>query len=297
MQIIDAHLHLWDSRDSRYLNLNGGGRQRFWGSFGQIDQRYLVDDFCKDFASSGVVKAVHIDAGFDTSDPVTETSLLQNMADNPASNGFPHAIVGWADLSDTNVEAVLEAHCDHANFRGVRQMLNRHPVPLLNLADHDYLSNEIWLRNFALLHTYDLSFDLSINPFQMLQAARFAGTYLDVPMALCHLGFPIERYGAGIEIWRSGMQALAARPNVYVKMSGIGMFDRYWNADGVKRIILETLDMFGVKRMMFGSNFPIDKLMVPAADLMNALFDVTKTLSNTEREQLFFTTASEFYRI
>jgi predicted TIM-barrel fold metal-dependent hydrolase len=49
--------------------------------------------------------------------------------------------------------------------------------------------------------------------------------------------------------------------------------------------------------MMFGSNFPIDKLMASAVELKQALLDVTGVLSDEEQRQLFFGTASRFYRI
>ena len=176
-------------------------------------------------------------------------------------------------------------------------MLNRHEVPLLNLADRDFLGEDAWRRNFTLLRTYGLSFDLSINPGQMAQAASFLGGHPDTPTAVCHLGFPIERYDSGIELWRSGMAALAERPNVFVKMSGMGMFDRYWTADSIKRIVLETIEMFGTGRVMFGSNFPVDRPMSSAEQLRDALLQVTETLSDSERDNLFFRTASTFYRI
>jgi predicted TIM-barrel fold metal-dependent hydrolase len=168
---------------------------------------------------------------------------------------------------------------------------------MLCLADRDHLADSQWQRNFALLRGYGLSFDLSVNPAQMPQAAALARAHPDIPLALCHLGFPIERHGWGIECWRAGMAALRDCPNVCVKMSGIGMFDRYWTRESVRRIVCEALDLFGPDRMMFGSNFPIDKLMASAVELKQALLDVTGVLSDEEQRQLFFGTASRFYRI
>lgn len=297
IDIIDSHHHLWDSTDPRYYILDNGGAERFWGNFSEVDARYLVNEYLHDFAPIGVRKAVHVSAGFDPHDPVAETRLLQRMAQTPASQGFPHAIVGWVDLSSPMAEAVLEEHADHANFRGVRQMLNRHEVALLTFARRDYLSDDLWRRNFALLRNHGLSFDLSINPGQMMQAAEFARAHSDTPLALCHLGFPIERYGQGIERWRAGMRALAECQNVFVKMSGMGMFDRYWTSDTIRRIVLETLDLFGVERTMFGSNFPIDKLMMSASGLKTALVDVVSHLSTSDKDRLFYGTAAQFYRI
>jgi hypothetical protein len=53
---------------------------------------------------------------------------------------------------------------------------------------------------------------------------------------------------------------LAARPNLYVKLSGLGTFIRRCRRSEWQPIMETTVDVFGPHRCMFGSNFPIEKL-------------------------------------
>ena len=79
------------------------------------------------------------------------------------------ALVGFADLSSTHLDEILQGHCKFSRFRGIRQMLNYHPdKPQYSLAPHDnYLTDPAWIKGFGLLEKYNLSFELQVLPHQM----------------------------------------------------------------------------------------------------------------------------------
>ena len=79
------------------------------------------------------------------------------------------AIVGHADLSSSDLEDVLQRHCQSARFRGIRHMLNFHPdKPQYSEPAHDnYLTDPAWIKGFGLLEKYNLSFELHVLPRQM----------------------------------------------------------------------------------------------------------------------------------
>ena len=52
-------------------------------------------------------------------------------------------------MDEANV--LLEQHCQYANFRGIRHLLNTHEDPVFNYADQDYLNHAKWVDNFGLL--------------------------------------------------------------------------------------------------------------------------------------------------
>ena len=56
------------------------------------------------------------------------------------------------------------------------------------------------------------------------------------------------------------MRDLAAQPNVWVKISELGMVDWRWTEELIRPFVLETIDIFGVDRCTFASNSPVDKL-------------------------------------
>ena len=148
VKCIDPHQHLWDLENHSYPWLSETSDQRSAiVDISGLRKSYLVADYQADIANHNIVKAVHIDARYDENNPVGETAWLQSVADAPDSGGIPHGIVAYANLADENVEALIAAHAEYANLRGIRHILNRDP----DIADRDYLEHDRWCDNFGLL--------------------------------------------------------------------------------------------------------------------------------------------------
>lgn len=296
MKIVDAHHHLWDLNANHYPWLLDPTTPRLYGDHSRICKDYLLDDYIADMARQDIVKSVHVQADSDFADPVRETRWLQSLskrADNP--HGFPNAIVAFADLSKDNIEEILAGHCESANMRGVRQALNG---IVTNPAKHpDVLNDDRWRANIALLKKYNLSFDLQLFPSQMPDAATLIAEHPDVQFILLHQGLPMDQSPQGIANWRKGLELLAPYPNIAVKISGFGMFDHHWTVDGIRPLVLTTLNIFGVERAMFGSNFPVDGMWSTFDSVWDSLKTITAGFSDGEREKLFHDNAIKYYRI
>ena len=123
--------------------------------------------------------------------------------------------------------------------------------------------------------------------------ARTPGTRV----ALCHCGSPWDQSDRGLETWRQGLRLLASLPQVSCKISGLGMFDPGWSRDSIRPIVEHCIDLFGPRRCMFGSNFPVDSLYASFARVWSAYDEITSSLDPTSRARLKSGTAREFYRI
>jgi predicted TIM-barrel fold metal-dependent hydrolase len=294
--IVDPHHHLWDLEHFSYPWLSTRPLPAsVAGDVGPIAKSYLLDDYLADAANQNVVKSVHIDAGFDPSYPVEETRWLQATADK---HGFPHGIVARAELHRPDVEATLAAHCAFPNMRGIRHIVNWHPDPAKTyVSKPDFLTDTAWLRGFVLLKRYGLSFDLQLYPSQMIDAARLAAHHPDTTIILNHAGMPVDRDPDALSLWREGMRSLAAQPNVQVKISGLGMVDWNWTEESIRPFVLDTIEIFGVERCMFASNFPVDKLYSSFGTLYRAFRSIVSDFSFGERRKLFSDNALATYRI
>jgi predicted TIM-barrel fold metal-dependent hydrolase len=294
--IVDPHHHLWDLERFSYPWLSARPLPAsVAGDVAPIAKSYLLDDYLADTANQNVVKSVHIDAGFDPSQPVEETRWLQSIADR---RGFPHGIVARAELHRPDVEATLAAHRQFPNVRGIRHIVNWHPDPAKTyVTKADFLTDTAWLRGFALLKRYNLSFDLQLYPSQMADAAALAAAHGDTTIILNHAGMPVDRDAEALTLWRAGMRALAAQPNVWVKISGLGMVDWRWTEDSIRPSVLETIEIFEPDRCMFASNFPVDKLYSSFDVLYGAFKRIVSDFSIDERRKLFSETALAVYRI
>lgn len=296
--IVDAHHHLWDLRANYYPWLSDRIGPRMYGDYASLRRDYLVQDFRADIGTLPVRKSVHVQAEHDARDPVRETRWLQAVAGAPGSGGYPHAIVAYADLSApaSEVDAMLAAHRASANVRGIRQMLHQALVPAMGHAT-DYLADERWQANLALLERHGLSFDLQILPLQAASTARIVGRYPGVQFVLVHAGQPRDQSAVGLREWQRGLRQLAARPNVAIKLSGFGMFEPGWTLDTLRPLVLTAIECFGPERAMFGSNFPVDGLMRRYAAIWDAYDRITADVGVAARAALFHGTAERIYRI
>ena len=118
-----------------------------------------------------------------------------------------------------------------------------------------------------------------------------------MPIVLDHTGMPRDWDHAGIELWRKGMSALASADNVSVKISALGMFSGEFSADRIRQFVLDTIEIFGVNRCMFASNYPVDMLFSSYAAIWNAYDEITADFSDSDRQKLFETNAERYYRI
>ncbi|HEY1608323.1 MAG TPA: amidohydrolase family protein [Paraburkholderia sp.] len=299
MKVVDPHVHFWELGSHHYPWLENPGTS-FVGDARELAHDYLPADLARDAGDIDVLKVVHVEANHDPADPVAETRWLQSLADakGPGARGWPDAIVAAADLSSADAEATLAAHAGFSRTRGIRQILNVHDNPLYDYVGRHYLRDDAWRQNFGLLARYGLSFDLQLYPSQMLEAAALAREYPDVQVIINHAGMFVDRDSvAGWHAWRAGLSALAASPNVAVKISGLAMLDHQWTIESLRPYVLETIDTFGVDRAMFASNFPVDRLFGTYGDLWRAYASIVGGASDDERDGLFRRNAERLYRL
>jgi predicted TIM-barrel fold metal-dependent hydrolase len=240
-----------------------------------------------------VAGSVHVENG--AADPLWESRWIDTVV---AGNNIPSVQVVKVDLTAPTAGKQLAAHAALPSVRGVRDILNWHPDPVLSHRERADLSTDpAWLAGFAALREFGFSFDLQVFPDQLGQAAALAADHGDIRIVLDHAGMPIQRDPSALDRWKRGLSAVAAEPNTMVKISALGTNDHTWTVDSIRRIVLDTIDVFGPSRCMFASNFPVDGLYSSFRRLFEAFDELTAELGRTERADLFAGTARRFYRI
>jgi predicted TIM-barrel fold metal-dependent hydrolase len=292
---VDAHVHFWDLERLRYPWLTppfaDDGPN---GSVEAIARTYLPVDYRADLADWQPVGAVHIDAGADPVDALSETEWLEQLAD---TTGLPTAIVAFAPLDDPDVERLLAAQAAHPRVRGIRQIVNWHVDPLRSYTPADMTQDDRWWAGYGLLGRYGLSFDLQCYAGQMAGLAPLIARHEDTPVIINHLGMPVTSDHEGVTRWRHGMRSLAAIPHVSVKISGLGFIYRDWTLEQVRPFVEETIELFGTRRCLFASDVPTDKLFAPVGRYLEAYRTITEPFSEDERRDLFGRNADRVYRL
>jgi predicted TIM-barrel fold metal-dependent hydrolase len=128
-------------------------------------------------------------------------------------------------------------------------------------------------------------------------AARLANDIPEVQIILGHTAMPIGRSPGELREWRKGLEALGTGPNISAKISALGMLDQQWTTESIAPFVLDAIDILGVDRCMFASNFPVDSLFSDYTTLWNAYSDITSDFSDADRAMLFHDNAERFYKI
>lgn len=290
---IDAHVHFWDLQKIRYPWLMPPfGDDGPNGSVEAIAKTFLPQDYYEDAEAWDIRGLVHVEAGAHPDDAVAETEWVQSIAEGLV---VPTAIVAFAALDRASLDSVLAAHSEHANVRGIRQIANWHAEANRTYTARDMTIDSSWQSGFGLLKQYDLSFDLQAYPGQFENLAGFLRAHEDTPVILNHTGMMVGERGA--QTWRHGMRCLAELPNVFVKLSGMGFAFRPWHPDQARQYILEAIDIFGVERAMFASDFPTDKLFGSFDDHLDTYLEIVADFSEREQRLLFAGNANRVYRL
>lgn len=291
-KIVDAHHHFWNlSRGYNYPWLQDApAGEGMLGSLLPIVRDYGLADYLADTGDYDVVGSVHVEAV--PRDPLDETRWLTGLGGR-----LPSAIVAFATLNARDAEHVIAAQAGFAGVKGIRQIVNWHPNPSLSFTPRNLLADDAWRSGYRQLKKYGLSFDMQLYAGQMAAAADIACQNPDTLMIVNHAGMPAERDPDGLSIWRDGIKRLAAADNVVIKVSGLGMVDHRWTTDSIRPFVLHAIDCFGVDRIMFASNFPVDLLYGSFTDVYRAFETIVADFGADEQDRMFRANALRHYRI
>ncbi len=301
MQIIDAHHHLWcpinDTAGIDYVWLKNIGAMKPFGDPTEIQRDYLPQEFSAETKRHELVGSVHVQADGAIPDPVKESKWLEQFR---VTNNLPSAHVGFIDLTGDNVETTLERYFELPGFRGVRQIISKlDNRPDISFAPTHFLRNQKWRKQYSLLAKHNLTFDLQLYPEQMMEAASFFSQHKDIPVIIDHAGSPYNQSLKGLARLKYGLANMAKLPHCHIKLSGFGMFDPTWNSESIQPIFDIILDAFGPKRVLFGSNYPVDKLMQSYDYIIGELIKCGERsgLKHNDQQNIFSDNARRFYRL
>lgn len=293
LTIVDAHQHFWDPQTHYYPWLCDEPPVPFrYGDYRPIRRRYLPPDYRADAAPYLVEKSVYVEAEWNPADPVGEMRFIDSLR---RDHGLPSVAVAQAWLDAADAAAVLEQQAAFSFVRSVRHKprANRSPAD----AAPGGMTDSRWRAGYAQLARHGLRFDLQTPWWHLHEAVRLAIDHPQMQIILNHTGLPADRSAEGIAGWTRAMTALAACPNVAVKISGLGQPGQAWTATANRAIVRGVIDLFGPARCMFASNFPVDSLCASFATIFDGFRSIVRDLSQDEQRGLFRDNAIRIYAI
>jgi predicted TIM-barrel fold metal-dependent hydrolase len=211
---------------------------------------------------------------------------------------MPSAIVGHVWLAREDCERVLEGHSRYPLVRGVRSKPRTALRPDGTEKGAPWtMQDPAWRRGFAMLQRLGMSYDLRVPYWHLAEAAEIASLFPETPMVLNHTGFPWDRSEAGVAEWRDAMRIIAEASQVWLKVSELGLKDRPWDLEENRRVVLDAIEIFGIERCMFASNFPVAGLRASYGTIVTGMMDILEEFSEDDRDRFFRRNAATFYRL
>jgi predicted TIM-barrel fold metal-dependent hydrolase len=293
--IVDPHQHFWDLSRNYYPWLSDPKPIPFrYGDYSALRRNYLPPDYLRDANGLNIVKTVHIQAEWDPRDPVGETLWLADVA---REYGYPHGIVGAADFMRPDIETVLARHARNTLIRGVRNFPAATSAAEAKRGAPGSMDDPAWRRGYALLEKYGLSCDVQTPWWHFEAAAALARDFPQTQIIMNHTGLPADRSDEALARWRTALETAASEPNVAIKISGLGRPGLPWTLAANGPIIRDAIEIFGVGRAMFASNFPVDSLTGSFPMIYAGFRAAVSDRQIEERRMLFHDNAVRIYRL
>ena len=281
MSFIDAHHHVWDLSRRPQPWIDPVALAPLHRSFGLDDLRPVAE-------AAGVTATVLVQC-INNLDETRE--FLALAAEDPLVAG----VVGWVDLEAPDVAdtlAELQAGPGGSGLVGIRHQVQSEPDP-------NWLTRPAVLRGLAALGEAGLVFDLLVVPAQLPAAGAAVSARPEVTFVLDHLAKP-PIAGGDLTAWEQGVRALAERPNLVAKLSGLVTEASWekWTADDLRPVVDLALDAFGPSRLMFGSDWPVCLLAADYGQVVTVAGElVLPSLSPPEQDAFRFGNAARTYHL
>jgi predicted TIM-barrel fold metal-dependent hydrolase len=153
-------------------------------------------------------------------------------------------------------------------------------------------------QNIKRLAGTGLTFDLVVLPHQIPKAIALADLAPDVQFVLDHCGVPDIKANAE-HPWREHMEAIAKRPNVTAKVSGVVAYadPATWTVDTLRPYVEHTIRSFGWDRVIWGSDWPVCTLGGGLTTWVAATHALLAGSSEQERTRLLSGNARRLWRL
>lgn len=292
--LVDSHVHVWRLADLRWLS--GEPVPRIFGPYEPLRRDYPISEYVADAIPAGVTAAVYVQPNWPLERSVEEVEWVQRLHDE---YGWPHAIIGSADMFAPQAAATFERQLAISpQLRGARVQLHWHRDERLRFAEApDRVNDPVFRRNVALLGELGLLFELQVFPGQMAAAEALVSETPETTFVVVHAGMLESGRAEHVEPWCEGLALLARQPNVALKLSGQGTFVHRLDERLIALVASTALELFGARRCMFGSNFPIESLWTDYASLVRAWTRVLADHDEATRRAVLGETARRIYSL
>lgn len=276
--MLDTHHHLWSYNADDYPWIPANT---------PLAQNHLLVELEEATSLAGVTGTIAVQAR-QTNE---ESASLLKFADQ---SDLIRGVVGWIPLVSENVDEDLELFSDNPKFVGIRHVLQDEPDA--------YFLRDDFHRGLSKLPAHDLRYDILLYQHQIPVATKLVDRQPELGMIIDHIAKPKAQKGRVEHEWRSGMKELAKRENILgVKFSGLATEfpkEDEIDPDTIRAYFEETLEIFGVERVMFGTDWPVCLLRLDSyKQWADTVIILTSSLSGNEKDLILEKNGETAYQL
>jgi L-fuconolactonase len=278
--VIDAHHHFLFPSRIQYSWLDGDGLVPLRRDFSPEDLRPLLQ-------ANQVEKTVLVQ----TRASLEETHEFLQIA---AQTDYVAGVVGWVDLTDPKVDKVLDRLL--ASRYGRYLVGIRHQVH--DEADPDWLLRPDVQYGISQLAQRNLAYDFLTRTRELPACLETAQIHPTTRFVIDHIAKPNIARDEWSE-WLQRIAPFADLGNVWIKLSGIITEADWssWDAEQLQPYVRQVLELFGPKRCIFGSDWPVCVLAGEYDQVKAALKEALPDLDQAAQADIFGHNACDVYAL
>lgn len=282
LPVIDTHQHLWDPTKLKLSWLKED--DALYAKFGP-------EEYAEATKGLNVVKAVYMEVDVVPEDRQKEADYVVGLC-KEGKTPTVAAVIG-GDPGDGDFGRYVGQFKDSKYVKGFRRVLHSDATPT------GYMLKDAFVKGLTLVGDLGMLFDLCIRPSELSDVVKLLDKCQDTRFILDHCGNPNAKFTAKeFDQWKADLAKVAEKPNIMVKVSGIvanGWEKGKWTAEDLAPAVNHTIDTFGVKRCMFGGDWPVCTKAGSYADWLTALRQIIADRPEADQKRILHDNAERLY--
>jgi L-fuconolactonase len=274
MERIDSHQHFWNYNQSLHTWMTD--------DMETLKRNYTATDLEPLLTQCQLQGCIAVQA----SQTEAENEFLLDIAEK---HSFIKGIVGWVDLQSETLSERLTYYSTKKKIKGFRHVIHDEP-------DINFMLRPAFLNGIKALQSFGFTYDILIYYYHLPNALKFIANFPDQFFVIDHMAKP--RIGKKeVTIWKNLLSPLAAFPNVYCKISGMvtEAIWHQWNRSDFAPYLNTVINLFGTKRILYGSDWPVCTLSASYSDMYNIVKNYFADFSTEDQDNFFGMNAKRFY--
>ena len=226
----------------------------------------------------GIDGCFHMEVDVGEEDIKNETIMLESLSVRPGSK--IKGIISACRPEQQDFNNFLSWAAEKTLIKGFRRVLH--------VVLDDVSQSSLFRENIKLLSNNDFTFDLCARADQLPIVEELIDACPNVKFILDHCGVPDIKNDI-FSSWAAAMKSISKRPNVIAKISGVIAYGdaESWKLTDIKPYFDHTVDVFGIDRIIWGSDSPVCQLGGGLPTWVGLTHTLTAEWSKSERQSFY----------